>query len=108
VGDSPILGAGTYAANESCAVSATGVGEYFMRLTIARDVCALVQYRGMKLKAAADEVIHTRLKQLDGVGGLIAITPDGQAAWSFNTPGMNRARLREGGTVEIALYDDQP
>ena len=108
VGDSPILGAGTYAANESCAVSATGVGEYFMRLTVARDVCALVQYKGMRLKAAADEVIHHRLKQLDGVGGLIAITPDGQTAWSFNTPGMNRARLREGGTVEIALYNDQP
>lgn len=108
VGDSPILGAGTYAANESCAVSATGVGEYFMRLTIARDVCALVQYKGMGLKAAADEVIHNRLKRLDGVGGLIAITPDGQAAWSFNTPGMNRARLREGGEVETVLYNDQP
>ena len=108
VGDSPILGAGTYAANESCAVSATGVGEYFMRLTVARDVCALVQYKGMPLKAAADQVIHTRLKQLNGVGGLIAITPDGQAAWSFNTPGMNRARLREGGKVEVVLYNDQP
>ena len=58
VGDSPILGAGTYASNESCAVSATGVGEYFMRLTVARDVCALVQYRGMALKAAADQNWH--------------------------------------------------
>lgn len=108
VGDSPIIGAGTYAANESCAVSATGVGEYFIRLTIAREVCALVQYKGMPLQAAADEIIHKRLQRLDGVGGLIAITPDGQAVWSYNTPGMYRARLRQGGAVELSIYNDEP
>ncbi len=108
VGDSPILGAGTYASNESCAVSATGVGEYFIRLTIARDVCALVQYEHMPLQTAADTIIHTRLKRLDGVGGLIAITPDGQAVWSYNTPGMFRARLRQGGKVEVAIFRDEP
>lgn len=108
VGDSPIIGAGTYASNESCAVSATGVGEYFIRLTIARDVCALVQYEHMPLQAAADTIIHTRLKRLDGVGGLIAITPAGEAVWSYNTPGMFRARLREGGKVDLSIFNDEP
>jgi beta-aspartyl-peptidase (threonine type) len=108
VGDSPIIGAGTYASNQSCAVSATGVGEYFIRLTVAREVCALVQYKGMKLQQAADEVIHKELEGLHGDGGLIAITPDGQLAWSFNTPGMYRARLVEGGKLEVAIYNDEP
>ncbi len=108
MGDSPIIGAGTYASNESCAVSATGVGEYFIRLTIARDVCGLVQYEHMPLQQAADTIIHTRLKKLDGVGGLIAITPDSQAVWSFNTPGMYRARLRQGAKMNISIYSDEP
>src|SRR6202012_4372526 len=97
VGDSPIVGAGTYASNASCAVSATGTGEYFIRLTVAREVCALVQYKGYKLQQAADDVIHRQLPAIHGDGGLIAITPDGQMAWSFNTPGMFRAKISEGG-----------
>jgi L-asparaginase / beta-aspartyl-peptidase len=108
VGDSPIIGAGTYASNQSCAVSATGTGEYFIRLTVAREVCALVQYKGLKLQEAADQVIHKELEALHGDGGLIAITPDGQLAWSFNTPGMYRARLIEGGKLEIGVYNDEP
>lgn len=108
VGDSPIIGAGTYASNQSCAVSATGTGEYFIRLTVAREVCALVQYKGLTLQQAADDVIHKQLETLHGDGGLIAITPDGQLAWSFNTPGMYRARLVEGGKLEIAVYNDEP
>jgi beta-aspartyl-peptidase (threonine type) len=108
VGDSPVIGAGTYASNQSCAVSATGVGEYFIRLTVAREVCALVQYKGMKLQDAADEVIHKQLQGLHGDGGLIAIAPDGQLAWSFNTPGMYRARLTEGGTLQVGIYNDEP
>jgi len=108
VGDSPIIGAGTYASNKSCAVSATGTGEYFIRLTVAREVCALVEYKGMALQAAADQVIHKELEALKGDGGLIAITPDGQLAWSFNTPGMFRARMREGGKLEIGIYNDEP
>jgi beta-aspartyl-peptidase (threonine type) len=108
VGDSPIIGAGTYASNQSCAVSATGTGEYFIRLTVAREVCALVQYKGLKLQQAADEVIHKELEGLHGDGGLIAITPDGQLAWSFNTPGMYRARLAEGGKLELGIYNDEP
>jgi beta-aspartyl-peptidase (threonine type) len=108
VGDSPIIGAGTYASNRSCAVSATGTGEYFIRLTVAREVCALVEYKGMPLQAAADQVIHKELQALNGDGGVIAITPDGQMAWSFNTPGMYRARMREGGKLEIGVYNDEP
>ena len=107
VGDSPIIGAGTYASNESCAVSATGTGEYFIRLTVARTICSLVQYKGMKLQAAVDEVIQKELTALKGDGGVIAITPDGQLAWSFNTPGMYRARVVEGGVAQFGIYGDE-
>lgn len=108
VGDSPIIGAGTYAANESCAVSATGTGEYFIRLTVAREICALVQYKGLSLQAAADEVIQTRLTALGGDGGIVALTPDGQLAWSFNTSGMYRARAAQGQAPVISIYKDEP
>lgn len=107
VGDSPIIGAGTYASNQSCAVSATGTGEYFIRLTVARTICALVQYKGMSLQAAADEVVQKDLKAIKGDGGVIAIAPDGQMAWSFNTPGMYRARVAEGGGVEVGIYNNE-
>jgi beta-aspartyl-peptidase (threonine type) len=108
VGDSPIIGAGTYASNQSCAVSGTGVGEYFIRYTVAREVCALVQYKGLGLQQAADEVIQKRLKPIHGDGGVIAVTPDGQMAWSLNTPGMFRAKLAEGGKIEVHIYSDEP
>jgi beta-aspartyl-peptidase (threonine type) len=108
VGDTPIIGAGTYASNQSCAVSATGTGEYFIRLTVAREVCALVQYKGLTLQQAADQVIHKELKTLGGDGGLIAIAPDGQTAWSFNTPGMYRAQQVEGGKLEIGIFVEPP
>ena len=107
VGDSPLIGAGTYASNKSCAVSATGTGEYFIRLTVARTICALVEYKGMKLQEAVDEVIHTELTGLHGDGGVIAIAPDGQMAWSFNTPGMYRARRAEGGQVQVGIFRDE-
>jgi beta-aspartyl-peptidase (threonine type) len=108
VGDSPIIGAGTYASNQSCAVSATGSGEYFIRLGVAREVCNLVAFKGMTLQQAADQVIHTELEALHGDGGVIAIAPDGQTAFSFNTPGMFRARLSEGGKLEVHIYRDEP
>jgi beta-aspartyl-peptidase (threonine type) len=108
VGDSPIIGAGTYASNASCAVSATGSGEYFIRLGVAREICNLVAFRGMPLQQAADQVIHKELEALHGDGGIIAIAPDGQLAWSFNTPGMFRARQVEGGKLEIRIYSDEP
>ena len=108
VGDSPIIGAGTYASNSSCAVSATGSGEYFIRLTVARDICALVEYKEMPLQAAADDVIQKQLTALHGDGGIIAISPSGDMVWSFNTPGMYRARVAEGGTPQISIYKDEP
>jgi beta-aspartyl-peptidase (threonine type) len=107
VGDSPIIGAGTYASNQSCAVSATGTGEYFIRLTVARTICSLVQYKGMKLQAAVDEVVQKELGAIHGDGGVIAIAPDGELAWSFNTPGMYRARIVEGGEVQMGIYGDE-
>jgi beta-aspartyl-peptidase (threonine type) len=107
VGDSPIIGAGTYASNQSCAVSATGAGEYFIRLTVARTICSLVQYKGMRLQAAVDEVVLKELGAIHGDGGVIAITPDGQLAWGFNTPGMYRARIVQGGAVQVGIYSDE-
>ncbi|HRD27898.1 MAG TPA: isoaspartyl peptidase/L-asparaginase [Caulobacter sp.] len=108
VGDSPIIGAGTYASNQSCAVSATGTGEYFIRLTVAREICALVQYQGMSLQKAADTVIQDRLTALGGDGGVIALAPDGQIAWSYNTSGMYRARAAQGQPSVISIYKDEP
>lgn len=108
VGDTPVIGAGTYASNQSCAVSGTGTGEYFIRLGVAREVCNLVYFKHMPLQAAADEVIHKELESLHGDGGVIAITPDGQMAWSFNSPGMFRARLSEGGKIQMGVYGDEP
>ena len=107
VGDSPIIGAGTYASNASCAVSATGSGEYFIRLGVARETCNLVAFKGMKLQQAADEVIHKELVALHGDGGVIAIAPDGQTAFSFNTSGMFRARMTEGGKMQVGIYKDE-
>jgi beta-aspartyl-peptidase (threonine type) len=108
VGDSPIIGAGTYASNASCAVSATGTGEYFIRLTVARDVCALVELKGLSLQAAADEVVQKKLTALGGDGGVIAVAPDGQIAWSYNTSGMYRASMAEGRPLSVGIYKDEP
>ncbi|MGC9158707.1 MAG: isoaspartyl peptidase/L-asparaginase family protein [Terracidiphilus sp.] len=108
VGDSPIIGAGTYASNSSCAISATGAGESFIRLGMAREVCDLVRFKGMKLQQAADQVIQVELNALRGQGGLIALTRDGQMAWSFNTPGMFRARLAEGGKLQVGMDRNEP
>jgi beta-aspartyl-peptidase (threonine type) len=107
VGDSPIIGAGTYASNQSCAVSATGTGEYFIRLSVAHEICSLVRYRGMTLQAAADEVMQKQLTELHGDGGIIAVAPDGQIAWSFNTSGMYRARAAEGQALTVGIFKDE-
>ncbi len=107
VGDSPLIGAGTYASDKSCAVSGTGDGEYFIRLSVARAIAALVELKGLSLQAAVDEVIQTDLEALGGKGGVIAVTPDGQMAWSFNTSGMYRARIADGVELEVAIYKDE-
>jgi beta-aspartyl-peptidase (threonine type) len=108
IGVSPIIGAGTYASNQSCAVRATGDGEYFIRLTVARTICALVEYKGMTLQSAVDQVVQKDLAVIHGGGGVVALAPDGQMAWSFNTPGMYRARWYEGGKLEMGIYKDEP
>lgn len=108
VGDSPLIGAGTYADNRSCAVSATGTGEYFIRLGVARRICDLVELKGLGLQAAADEVIQNELRQAGGDGGIIAVDRRGQMVWSFNTSGMYRARLAEGEPLQVGIYKDDP
>jgi L-asparaginase / beta-aspartyl-peptidase len=101
VGDSPLIGAGTYASDKSCAVSGTGVGEYFIRLTLAREVCTLVQ-EGKSAQQAADQMIHSELPALKGgEGGVIVMTPSGQPIWSSNTLGMFHARQSEGSGPEV-------
>lgn len=108
VGDSPIIGAGTYADDKSCAVSATGTGEYFIRLGVAREVCNLVAYKGKSLQQAADEVIQKQLTALGGDGGVIAVAADGTLAWSFNTSGMYRAMAAEGQKSVVAIFKGEP
>jgi beta-aspartyl-peptidase (threonine type) len=103
VGDSPIIGAGTYASNTSCAVSGTGVGEYFIRLTLARQVCTLIE-QGRTPQQAADTMLHTELPKLKGgKGGVIVLTTKDTPVWSFNTLGMFRARQVEGAAPEIEV-----
>jgi beta-aspartyl-peptidase (threonine type) len=109
VGDSPIIGAGTYANNESCAVSGTGAGEYFMRGLVAYDICALMHYRHLTLKQAVHEVIHEKLpRAAPDTGGVIAIDPRGTIVMDFNTPGMFRAARDLHGHQEIAIFRDSP
>lgn len=101
VGDSPLIGAGTYASDHSCAVSGTGVGEYFIRLTLARQICTLVE-QGKTPQEAADQMIHTELPALKGgEGGVIVIAPTGDPISSANTLGMFRAREVEGSAAEV-------
>ena len=104
IGDSPIIGAGTYANNLTCAVSTTGHGEFFMRAITAFDLSALMEYRSMGLDEAADIVIHTKLTGLGGTGGLVAIDRKGNVAMPFNTPGMYRGLHLDGGDLQTAIY----
>ena len=104
VGDSPIIGAGTYAKNGVCAVSATGQGEYFIRAVAAHHVCAAVEYRGLTLAQAVDEMLHKVLRALGGDGGLIAVDKDGALVLDFSTEGMFRGARDSDGRREIAIY----
>ncbi len=103
VGDSPVIGAGTYARNGACAVSATGHGEYFMRLVAAYHVCAAVEYRGLGVQEAVRETIHERLAGLGGRGGIIAVDAGGRITLDFNTEGMFRGARDSSGRREIGL-----
>lgn len=108
VGDVPIIGAGTYANNASCAVSATGHGEYFIRYTVAHDICARVQYRGLPLARAADEVVMDVLVKAGGEGGVIAMDAQGNVAMPFNSSGMYRGYVGADGAPTVAIFRDQP
>lgn len=106
VGDAPIIGAGTFADNASCAVSSTGWGEYFIRLSIARDICAQVEYAGKTVTDAADDVINNRLENLGGDGGVIVLAPDGSYTMEFNTAGMFRGVRQQNKTALVGIYAD--
>ena len=104
IGDSPIIGAGTYADNASCAVSATGSGEYFMRAVVAHEICARVRLTGAKAADAARDVVQGMLKEIGGDGGVIVVDRDGALSMEFNTEGMFRGARDSHGRREIAIY----
>jgi L-asparaginase / beta-aspartyl-peptidase len=107
VGDSPIIGAGTYARNQSCAISATGTGEYFIRFSVAKDICARVEYGRTSAQAAADEVIQTVLKSAGGDGGVVGLDRHGAVIMSFNTTGMGRGYIGPDGQPTVLLVADR-
>ena len=104
IGDSSVIGAGTYANNQSCAVSCTGFGEYFLRGVVAYDVSCLMEYRGLSLQQACDLVIHQKQPKLGGDGGLIAVDAQGHIALPFNSEGMYRGWVQKGRPAEVAIY----
>jgi L-asparaginase / beta-aspartyl-peptidase len=106
IGDAPIIGAGTYADNESCAVSATGHGEYFIRAVVAHDICARMRYGGQSLAAAAEAVVMDRLVRMGGTGGVIAIDRRGNIALPFNTTGMYRGSMGADGRVHVSIFQN--
>lgn len=106
IGDSPIIGAGNYANNATCAVSATGHGEYFMRNVVAYDISALMEYQNLSLEQASKIVIQEKLGNLGGSGGIVAIDHFGNVVMEFNTPGMFRAQMNEQGEIKIGMYKE--
>jgi beta-aspartyl-peptidase (threonine type) len=106
VGDSPIIGAGTYANNATCAVSSTGWGEFFIRLAVAHDISAMMEYAGLSLQSAVDSVILKKLPSLGGDGGVIALDREGNFAMTFNTEGMYRGYIRAEGQAKTFIYKD--
>lgn len=107
IGDSPVIGAGTYADNASCAVSATGHGEFFIRATVARSICALMEYKGLSLQEAADEIIMKKLVKMGGDGGIIALDPKGNITMTFNTKGMFRGYIINHTAPVTKIYMDK-
>ena len=103
VGDAPVIGAGTYADNRACAVSATGWGEYFIRVGVAHEICARLRAAGAVAQQVADDVMAD-VASLGGDGGVILVTPEGEALFSFNTTGMYRGRATSAGVREVAIF----
>ena len=106
IGDSPIIGAGTYADDRACAVSATGAGEFFIRVGVAHEICARMRWKGEDVQTAADAVM-AEVKALGGSGGVIVVAPDGTGGYSFNTPGMYRGRANSAGLRDVSIYGDE-
>lgn len=104
IGDSPIIGAGTWASNDSCAISCTGHGEYFIKAVVAHDIHCLMLYKGLALQEACDIVVHDKLAKMGGEGGLVAVDSLGNIAMPFNSEGMYRACRNSDGHEEILIY----
>ena len=104
VGDSPIIGAGTYAENGVCGISSTGTGEYFIRLMVAYDIAALMKYKNFSIEEAARIVIQEKLKNLGGDGGVVGLDSKGNVVMEFNTAGMYRGFIRENGNPQVFIY----
>ena len=104
IGDSPIIGAGTYANNNTCAISCSGHGEYFIRNVVAYDISAMMEYRGISLEEAANIVIHEKLKAQGASGGLIAVDKEGRITMTFNTNTMYRGYINSAGQKEVLFY----
>jgi beta-aspartyl-peptidase (threonine type) len=107
IGDSPIIGAGTYANNSTCAVSGTGHGEYFIRLTVAHDISALMEYKGLNLKDASELVVNDKLVKAGGSGGVICVDKSGNISMPFNSSGMFRGFATADGKEGIFIYKDE-
>ena len=106
MGDSPIPGAGTYANNNTCAISGTGHGELFIRSVVAYDISCLIEYKGLSLKEACDIVVYDKLVKIGGEGGLIAIDKHSNIEMPFNSEGMYRGCRNSNGRNEVLIYKD--
>lgn len=106
IGDAPVIGAGTYANNKTCAISCTGHGEYYIRLGFAHDISALMEYKNLTVGEACSEEIR-KLSELNGTGGVIAVDSNGEIAMKFNTPGMFRGFVKSTGEKEIAIFENE-
>ncbi|HYG04286.1 MAG TPA: isoaspartyl peptidase/L-asparaginase [Chryseosolibacter sp.] len=108
VGDAPIIGAGTYANNATCGISATGWGEYFIRLSVAHDIAAMMEYAHLSIDEAADSVIMKKLTTLGGDGGVVGLDQQGNITMKFNSDGMYRGYIKERGAAKTFIYKDDP
>ena len=106
IGDAPIIGAGTYANNKTCAVSATGHGELFIRAVVGYDISALMEYKGLSVEAAANEVVMKKLVEIKGEGGVIALDRNGNISMPFNSEGMYRGYKKANGEKDIKIYKE--
>ena len=104
IGDTPMIGAGTYANNATCAISCTGHGEYFIRSVVAYDISCLIEYKGLSLQEACEIVVQQKLVKIGGVGGLIAVDASGNIELPFNSEGMYRGMVRSGEARSVLIY----